>query len=458
MSKNYQEKIKQIQLKKFREMVKVLLKGNRFYKKKLLQCGIKSVNDIKTWEDFQKIPFTTKKELIDDQKKNPQYGSNLSYPEKDYVYITSTSGTASGKRFKTLYTKSGYEEAVNQEFLWMKSMKITKADRCMFVLPFGLYPMLTEAAMRIGAKVLPGDGKNSLDLLKNIQDLKPTVIEMSPSGVFHLIEDAKYFGTPLSKLGVKKIILTGEIGATIPSVRDKVEREWKVDCYDALGSTEVGIFSYECEKKQGPHLYEEETIFEVINPKTGKEDIEGELVATPLWRLDFPFIRYRTGDFVRISKKPCKCGCKSATLVGGIIGKVDGSIKIRTVLYYPTEIEGVIRKFPEISEFRVEIVKRRGLDEMDVVVELSVMNWSVKDLLFKEMEKYMGFYPNISVVAPNTLERQAWKTVRIIDKRSQTKVTDKANFKESIYTKLSGKFYYHYAKLKKLMMSEEIKD
>jgi len=413
-----QSKIKAQQLPKLRHLIKIALEKNKFYQKKFKSCGITSEKDIASWNDFNKIPFTTKQELINDQKENPPYGTNITAPIHTFVYLTQTSGTVKGKRFSTIYTRAGFQAALEVETTWLKLMGVNKRDRLMFALPYALYPFVADSANRLGAMLLPADGHTSYELLNNIMTLRPTVLESSPTAILNLTETAKTDGIPIQKSGIHKIILTGEIGATIPSIRKIIETAWRADCYDALGSTELSIFSFECPYKTGPHLIETNTIFEVINSSTKKQSEEGELVGTALWRKDCLFIRYRTGDFVRLNRNPCACGWQSPRLDGGIIGKVDGTLKIRATSYFPTEIERLIRKIKEINEFSISIIKENELDMLLVYIEVTpTAKHNVADIVKTSFYKYFGFEPRVIMVLPGMLPRQSWKTIRVIDKR-----------------------------------------
>ena len=119
------------------------------------------------------------------------------------------------------------------------------------------------------------------------------------------------------------------------------------------------------------HLNEEEFIFEVLSSGGSEPAEEGELVVTNLGRAGMPVIRYRTGDLVRLAGDgPCPCGRPGRRLRGGVIGRLDDALLIRGTNVYPSAIENVVRRFPQVTEFAVDVRRRRALDELEVRVEL----------------------------------------------------------------------------------------
>ena len=97
---------------------------------------------------------------------------------------------------------------------------------------------------------------------------------------------------------------------------------------------------------------------------------DGELVLTNLGRVGSPAIRYRTGDRVRLAGPPCRCGRTFLRLEGGILGRLDDMLIVRGINVFPAAIEEVVRRFPAIDEFQIEVFRDGELDEIRVLVEL----------------------------------------------------------------------------------------
>jgi len=176
---------------------------------------------------------------------------------------------------------------------------------------------------------------------------------------------------------VKTIIVAGEPGGSIPTMRAKLEALWPgARVFDHHGMTEVGPVSFQCPACPGVlHVLESAYFAEVIDPVSGKPASSGELVLTTLGRTGSPLLRYRTGDLVKLGTRnselgtPCACGRHELALEGGILGRTDDMIVVRGVNIYPTAVEKILRGFKDVAEYRVHVSQARALTEMRVEIE-----------------------------------------------------------------------------------------
>src|SRR4029453_14474964 len=89
-------------------------------------------------------------------------------------------------------------------------------------------------------------------------------------------------------------------------------------------------------------------------------------------RLGSPMIRYRTGDRVRLAPAPCACGRTFARLEGGVLGRLDDMLILRGVNVFPSAVEGIVRRFPVVEEFQIEVFRDGELDEARVLIEIGM--------------------------------------------------------------------------------------
>jgi phenylacetate-CoA ligase len=144
--------------------------------------------------------------------------------------------------------------------------------------------------------------------------------------------------------------------------------------FDHHGMTEVGPVTYQCPAGSGVlHVIESAYLAEVIDSKTGKPvkpGETGELVLTTLDRVASPLLRYRTGDAVKPrSLGTCACGRVEIALEGGILGRSDDMVVVRGVNVYPALIEEVVRCFPDVTEYRVQLDCRGAMTELLLQIE-----------------------------------------------------------------------------------------
>jgi phenylacetate-CoA ligase len=208
--------------------------------------------------------------------------------------------------------------------------------------------------------------------LRVMLDNDVTVLCCTPTYALRLAELAEQHRIDLPASSIKATIHAGEPGASVPGVRARIEQAFGARCYDHTGMTELGATGFTCQEQAGVHLIETELVFEVIDPSTQKPvpiGAQGELVATNLGRAGMPLIRYRTGDLVQLDESPCSCGRTFARLNGGILGRADDMVVVRGVNIFPSAIEGVLREFPDVSEFRIEVFAQRSMAELKVLLD-----------------------------------------------------------------------------------------
>ncbi len=363
----------QLQLRKFQMVLDQMLGTNAFYAAKFASVGVHSSADVKTWEDFRKLPFTTKKELSADQAEHGPYGSNLSFSRDAYIRIHQTSGTT-GEPLRCLDTPESWNWWAECWATVFRSAGVTSADRIFYGFSFGPFIGFWasyEGASRIGALAIPGGGMSSFQRLKAILANDVTVLVCTPTYALHLAEVAAEEGLDIANSSVRTTIHAGEPGAGLPATRARIQRTWGAKTFDHAGATEVGAWGFECLDQNGLHVNEGEFIIEIIDPETGEAAAEGEVVITNLGRPGYPVFRYRTGDRAKIITDPCTCGRTYARLDGGVIGRVDDVLIVRGINVFPSAIENILRSIPEIGEFAVDVYRRQELDDMVIRVEVT---------------------------------------------------------------------------------------
>ncbi len=274
-------------------------------------------------------------------------------------------------------------------------------------------------AEAVGAAVIPVSGGFTDRQLVAFQDLGSTVLCCTPSYALHLAEVAQERGIALSRLGVRATVHAGEPGAGIPAVRARIEAAWGARAYDHAGMTEMGAYGFECEAQSGLHVNEEEFIAEVIDPVTGAAAEEGELILTNLGRAGSPLFRYRTGDRVRVARGPCSCGRTFLRLDGGILGRVDDMLIVRGVNVFPSALEGIVRRFPAVDEFMIEVYRRGQLDEVRLLLEVQGSPAPVVAAVQEAVRVDLGIRVEAVPVPGRSLPRYELKARRLVRRAAE---------------------------------------
>jgi len=402
------------QLGKLRALFRAL-RTNAFYSRKL--SGLEEIPDLAWFRAH--VPFTTKRELIDDQRAHPPYGSNLTYSLDRYTRFSQTNGTT-GTPLRWLDTAESWEWMIGNWKQVFQAAGVGAGDRVFFAFSFGPFLgfwVAFEAAVRMGCLAIPGGGMRSSARLRAILDNQVTVLCCTPTYALHLGDAAIEDRIDVSHSKVRRIIVAGEPGGSIKSTQARIEELWPgARVVDHHGMTEVGPVSYACPKRDRVlHVIESSYFAEVIDPITGEASERGELVLTNLGRTGSPLVRYRTGDIVqRGTSESCECGTCDLALEGGILARTDDMVVIRGVNLYPSAIEDIVRACDGIAEYRVEIRTERSLSELRIQVEPASSDAGLAHRLESSLRDALGLRIPVATVPHGSLPRFEMKAQRWI--------------------------------------------
>lgn len=395
---------------------------NPFYTRKLRDAGV-DVKELRFPDDFLRLPFTTKTELMADQEAHAPWGTALTEPIERYTRYCQTSSTT-GKPLRWIDTNESWQWLLECWKAVYRGARVEQGDRVFF--PFSFGPFLGfwtgfEAGCQLGFHCIPGGGMSTQIRLATIAAVGATVVCCTPTYALRLAEvaAAEFPERPLHESTVRMVIVSGEPGGNIPATRERIERSWGARVIDHHGLTEAGPISFECWESPGfLHLNEAAFICEVIDPATGEEvpdGTPGELVVTNLGRTASPIIRYRTGDIVIRRREPCRCGRTWARLDGGVIARADDMINIRGVNVYPAGIESVVRRFHEVTEFRSLVSQAGAMRSLRLQLELEPQAVDAQAVAAKvayQIREALGLTVPVEVVQPGTLPRFEMKARR----------------------------------------------
>ncbi len=414
------ESIATYQINRLRTGLRRILPANRFYQRKLDGFDTRALSDLAA---LRAMPFTTKAELIADQRETPSYGTNLTYPLREYVRLHQTSGTT-GQPLKILDTTESWDWWADCWTTIYRAAGVSNEDIVFLAFSFGPFIgfwSAYEGAKRIGALVVPGGGMTSAQRLQTILGTGATVLVCTPTYALHLAEVARTEGLDLASSAVRVTIHAGEPGASIPNTRRRIEEAWGARTYDHIGMTEMGAYAFTCLNQDTVHVNEAEFIAEVLDPLTGEpvaEGERGELVLTNLGRWGMPALRYRTRDLVQRGPAQCPCGRTYLTLPGGVLGRVDDMLIVRGVNVYPSSIEDALRGIPGVAEFRITVYRNGELDEIELEIECAE---EAVPQLEAALRQTLSLRVPVRAVPPGTLPRFELKARRVVDRRGEAR-------------------------------------
>jgi phenylacetate-CoA ligase len=417
--------IEQLQLERLQAMLNRLYSEVGYYRHLLDSAGLPP-SEFHSLDQLTILPFTRKETL----RENYPYGL-FAVPLREIVRIQASSGTT-GQPVVTGYTRNDikhWSELVARVFC---ATGVTREDVVQICLDYGLFSAglaFHYGAEEIEASVIPASTFNPEGQIDIMRHYRTTALVCAPTYALKLAQVARGKNIPPQQLSLKIVILTGEPWPE--SVRERIERSFHVQAFDAYGVSEVmgpGI-SYECEEKNGLHISEDHFIAEVVDPRSGEvvpEGDKGELVLTTITKEAFPVLRFRTGDLTALDRAPCPCG-RSTARMEKVAGRVDNAVFVQGKSIFPSQVgqilqsvEGVVPRFQIVVDksgtaeelcVRVEMDKRIFSDEMRVLAEL-------KRNVERKIEEVLGIAATVTLVEPRSLEKNDAK-IKVIGRESQ---------------------------------------
>jgi phenylacetate-CoA ligase len=334
------------------EQLAYLEASSSFYAERLR--GVRE--HVRTAADLPRLPFTTKDELRDGQRRHPPFGPHLCAPPDRLVRVHVTSGTT-GDPVTVGFTERDHQanSAVGGEAFRIAGVR--SDDVVAHCLNYALYAggiadhMALEAS---GATVVPVGTGQSRRLLELIPKLGITGIFGTLSFPAYLAGRAREAGVDPAELGLRRIVTAGEPGAGLAAVRAEIEQAWGVRVTDTFGMSDVwSTMGGECGEGEGLHLTVlDHAVLELVDPDSGEpvaleDGASGELVWTHLRREASPLLRYRSSDLGRVWTARCPCGRDSPRI--RIDGRRDDMLRVQAVNVYPQAIGAVLADEPGLG-------------------------------------------------------------------------------------------------------------
>ena len=409
-----QNGIREMQTARLRAIVKHVYESNASYRLLFAQAGVKP-DDIRTVEDIVKLPMTNKDILRE------SYPLGLScVPRRSIVEMHMSSGST-GTPVVMPYTQNDLSQWAECMARCYRMAGAKPGDATQITPLFGLFNGgfgMYHGARAAGLFVIPAGPGNTARQIRLAKDLKTRVFTAVVSYGVRLMEILEEQDESLPDLQI------GIFGAEAfsESMKKKISEGLNIDVFDIYGMTEsggVGTLGMDCPAHDGLHVWEDQYIIEIIDPKTGEpvsDGEEGELVFTSLTREALPMIRFRTADLTRIiSRDTCDCG-RTHLKIAPITGRRDDMLIVKGVNFFPKQIEQTLLGIPGIgNNYQIIVEETDGVNDVRVNVEAGpgVTGYMVE----KALKEALGFSPKGDVYPLGGLPRQEGKAKRVFHEK-----------------------------------------
>ncbi|MBR2983852.1 MAG: phenylacetate--CoA ligase [Kiritimatiellae bacterium] len=389
--------------------------SNDFYRERLKRGGVSSPEDVKSLDDLARLPFFTKEDFRE------AYPLKMSCVDRRDLMEMHMSSGSTGTPVVMAYTK-------NDLLQWAECMArcyamagLEKGDALQIIPTFGLFNGgfgCYHGARKAQLFTIPASSGNTERQIRLMRDFNVRGFVSVVSYVPRIIEklDAESGGDrdiPSLRVGI--------FGSETFSdeTRRRIEERLHIECFDIYGMTEtggIGTTGQDCRAHAGLHVWEDQYITEIIDPKTGRtvpDGEYGEVVFTSLNREAMPIIRYRTHDISRVvSRGKCACG-RTSLRIDRITGRTDDMLIVKGVNFYPRQVEQALKEIPGVAdEFQIILDEAGGVTEVTINVEAEpgVSGHAVA----KHLRERLGFLPKGDVFPVGTLPRTEGKAKRVI--------------------------------------------
>ena len=378
-------------------------------------------SDCRQLADLAKFPFTGKKDLRD----HYPFGM-FAVPREQVVRIHASSGTT-GKPTVVGYTAGDIERWAQLGARSIRAAGGRAGDIVHVAYGYGLFTGglgAHYAAEKLGCTVVPMSGGQTEKQVQLIEDFRPDIIMVTPSYMQVIVEEFRRQGKDPRAMSLSVGIFGAE--PWTEAMRAEIEASAGIDAVDIYGLSEVmgpGVANECIETKDGPVIWEDHFLPEIVDPETGEvlpDGSEGELVFTTLTKEALPVIRYRTRDLTRLLPPTAR----SMRRMGKIVGRSDDMLIIRGVNLFPTQVEEIVLQHGKLSGQYQIVVSRDGpLDQVQVRCELQPEHRDAdraavaRDVQHR-IKTLIGVSTVVDVGAPDSIERTlVGKARRVIDKR-----------------------------------------
>jgi len=372
-----EEDIRNYQDSQLRLLISHAYESVPYYRRTFDKYGVKP-GDIQCKEDLPKIPVLTR-ELLKDNFSD-LISKALPHRILKHGHTSGTTGTPLEVYYDPGMISMTYA-ALDRQFRWAGVNFTYRGDRIAVIRgnvivplpqrkpPYWRYNWYDNQLMLSNFHLSPGNLPSYYEALRNF---KTVALDGYPSSVYVL---AKVLINRGERLPLKAVLTSSE--TLYDYQRETIEAAFLCKVFDYYGSAERVIYSAECDKHEGHHLFPEYGITEIQDTagNTLGPGQEGVMVGTSLQNYGMPMIRYRTNDLSMVKMNDCSCG-RSLPLVDDVTTKVEDLLRLKdgrlispSVLTHPFKplnaIDGSQIIQTDLDRLIIRIVPRVDYSEKD---------------------------------------------------------------------------------------------
>jgi phenylacetate-CoA ligase len=294
-----QEELRELQESRLRGLVQQAYCNVPYYRRLFDRAGL-HWHDIRTLDDLQRIPITTRRalQLV---KRDDRLDQRT---DRRRISVSRTSGST-GRPLEVYLTPEEYRTRRMVQFRCLLDVGMRWRDR---LLQLG-FPVCPPAGWHQRLGLFRAECLDQFmpppEQYRRILEVNPKVLWAYPSTFLAVVESG---GRPLNEwLSPRLFIMSAE---TMPPVlAQRIDTELDTELFNFYGSVEAGRIAHECQTHEGLHVLADQVILEcVCDGRPVPVGKSGSVLITLLGIRASPIIRYELGDIAPLLGKACSCG------------------------------------------------------------------------------------------------------------------------------------------------------
>ncbi|MCQ2200392.1 MAG: AMP-binding protein [Paludibacteraceae bacterium] len=417
--------ISEFQDARLREQIAYVAENSPYYSAMFKRLGV-SPSDIKTVKDLERLPVTTKNDLLE---HNDDF---LCVPRSMVTDIVTTSGTT-GVPVIVYLTKHDLDRLSYNEFLTFSAAGLTTEDTVQLMTTIDKRFMAGLAyflgAVELGAGIVRVGGGVPQLQWDTIERIKPTTCMVVPSFLLKLVEYAQANGINFHNSSLKKAVCIGESmrnpDFSLTALSKKINELWpELHLYGTYASTEMQTGFSECVYGLGGHHQPELIVVEFLdeNNQPVADNEPGEVTITHLGVEGTPLIRFKTGDICYHHTEQCKCG-RNTMRLSAVLGRRSQMIKYKGTTIYPPALFDVVDTVPQVANYVVKVTTNSlGTDDVTLLVGTNNPSAELEKIIKDKYRAKVRVAPSVVFKTPAEVDKirfpeMSRKPVKFIDER-----------------------------------------
>lgn len=340
------EVIRQLQWQRLQVILRHAFASSPFYQRRLRDAGM-TPDDIRTPDDFARIPPTTREDLRE--------ADDLVARGFDRARLEHSVTSGSTGRRTTAYFDAD---------AWVMSKHLLKlrARLACGVRPWDRLALVQDEQSSARSSAL---GRvRSFSVHRPIEEVLPELRAFAPSVLYgfpgHLLRLGRAAG---GRLEPRVVFTSGELLDRL--TRSGIEEAFGARVLDVYGCTEVKEIAWECPRRQGYHVNADWLMLEALPGDRDLRRPAGALAVTSLYNYGMPLLRYEVGDAGEVLSEACACG-RGLPLVRPTLGRSVDYIELEDgAVVPPYDLTCAIEDVPGMRQYQIV---QHALDRLEVVV------------------------------------------------------------------------------------------